>query len=108
MIKYNDDDIFQKYVEGYREKFLHKINAGGIMQNSYRYFENKDCKYFPCHKGLKDFNCLFCYCPMYTKEHCPGNPKYIEANGRKIKNCSDCTFPHQPENYDKIMQILRE
>ncbi|MBC5712907.1 metal-binding protein [Roseburia sp. BX1005] len=78
------------------------------MQNSYRYFENIDCKYFPCHKGLKDFNCLFCYCPMYTKEHCPGNPKYIEANGRKIKNCSDCTFPHQPENYDKIMQILRE
>ena len=48
------------------------------MENSYRFFENKDCKYFPCHKGLADFNCLFCYCPMYRLEHCPGNPRYFE------------------------------
>ena len=25
------------------------------MENSYRFFENKDCKYFPCHKGLTEF-----------------------------------------------------
>ena len=78
------------------------------MENSYRFFENKDCKYFPCHKGLTDFNCLFCYCPMYRLEHCPGNPRYFEKNGRQIKDCSDCTFPHDPEHYDTIMQILRE
>lgn len=77
------------------------------MENSYRYFENRDCQYFPCHKGLDDFNCLFCYCPMYTREHCPGNPQYIEVKGRKIKACTDCTFPHRPENYDKIMEILK-
>ena len=36
-------------------------------ENSYKYFKNTDCKYFPCHKGLSDdFNCLFCYCPMYS------------------------------------------
>ena len=78
------------------------------MENSYRFFENKDCKYFPCHKGLADFNCLFCYCPMYRLEHCPGNPRYFEKNGRRIKDCSGCTFPHDPEHYDTIMQILRE
>ena len=77
-------------------------------ENSYRFFENKDCKYFPCHKGLADFNCLFCYCPMYRLEHCPGNPRYFEKNGRRIKDCSGCTFPHDPEHYDTIMQILRE
>lgn len=78
------------------------------MENSYRFFENKDCKYFPCHKGLTEFNCLFCYCPLYRLEHCPGNPRYFAKNGRRIKDCSGCTFPHDPEHYDTIMQILRE
>ena len=77
------------------------------MENSYRFFENKECKYFPCHKGLKDFNCLFCYCPLYNKENCPGNPKFIEKEGRTIKVCTDCTFPHQPGNYDKVVQSLK-
>ncbi|MFW5671451.1 MAG: cysteine-rich small domain-containing protein, partial [Acetivibrio ethanolgignens] len=36
------------------------------MENSYRFFENRECKYFPCHKGLKELNCLFCYCPLYN------------------------------------------
>ena len=77
------------------------------MENSYKYFKNKNCKYFPCHKGLSDeFNCLFCYCPMYSMPNCPGSKTYIEKNGKKIKVCTDCTFPHRPENYDKIIQIL--
>ena len=54
------------------------------MENSYRFFENKDCKYFPCHQGLTDFNCLFCYCPMYQLPACPGNPSYLEKNGKTI------------------------
>lgn len=78
------------------------------MENSYRFFENRDCKYFPCHQGLTDFNCLFCYCPLYTWEHCPGRPQYKEKNGHVIKVCTDCTFPHQPENYDVIMQFLKK
>ena len=78
------------------------------MENSHRFFENKDCKYFPCHKGLKDFNCMFCYCPMYAKENCPGNPVYIETEEKRIKDCSHCTFPHQPENYDVIMKFLQK
>ena len=79
------------------------------MQPSYRFFENRACKYFPCHSGLegKDFNCLFCYCPMYRLEQCQGNPRYKElASGKKIKVCTDCIFPHRPENYDKIMKCL--
>lgn len=84
------------------------MNIEGIkMENSYKYFKNKGCKYFPCHKGLSDdFNCLFCYCPMYSMPNCPGSKTYIEKNGKKIKVCTDCTFPHRPENYDKIIQIL--
>ncbi len=34
----------------------------------YAYFSHKKCEYFPCHKGAdpEDFNCLFCYCPLYA------------------------------------------
>ncbi|MCM1039863.1 MAG: cysteine-rich small domain-containing protein [Ruminococcus sp.] len=78
------------------------------MENSYRFFENRDCQYFPCHKKDGDFNCLFCYCPLYMKEHCPGAPEYLEREGGRLKVCTNCTFPHQPENYDKIMQILKQ
>lgn len=81
------------------------------MQNSARFFENRECQYFPCHKGMEDraFNCLFCYCPLNHMEHCPGNPVFrTKADGRVIKDCTNCTFPHEPEHYDTILQFLRE
>ena len=77
------------------------------MENSYCFFENRACDYFPCHAGLYEFNCLFCYCPLYLKENCPGNPAYIEREGRRIKDCTNCTFPHRPENYEKVTAILK-
>ncbi len=77
------------------------------MENSYKYFENHGCKYYPCHKNVENINCMFCYCPMYGEKNCPGNPKFIESKGKIIKDCSDCLFPHIPENYDKIMEYLR-
>ncbi len=47
----------------------------------YNFFQNKECEYFPCHKGVKeeDFNCLFCYCPLYTLgKHC-GRPLHLHG-----------------------------
>lgn len=78
------------------------------MENSYRFFSNRECKYYPCHQGIGEMNCLFCYCPLYRLEKCPGNPEFIEKNGRSIKACTNCTFPHRAENYDKIIEILKE
>lgn len=83
-------------------------NVVNRAKDSSRFFENRACEYFPCHKGLDEFNCLFCYCPMYEKENCPGTPEYIEHDGRRIKDCSKCTFPHRPENYDRVMERLKE
>lgn len=72
------------------------------MEN-YKFFSHKDCEFFPCHK-TKDpdnFNCLFCYCPLYALgENCGGNYKYNE-NG--FKDCSKCSFPHKRESYEKII-----
>ena len=77
------------------------------MNNSSRFFANKECQYFPCHKGAGELNCLFCYCPLYLREKCPGNPSYIERNEKKIKDCTNCTFPHKPENYDAVIRLLK-
>lgn len=69
----------------------------------YKFNQNLKCEFFPCHKGLNesDFNCLFCYCPLYALgDRCGGNFTYLE-NG--IKDCSNCLIPHRRENYDKIM-----
>ena len=76
------------------------------MENSYRFFENKDCQYFPCHEGLTEFNCLFCYCPLYTLgKNCGGNFKYTDKG---IKNCYDCLLPHNKNNYDYIMSKFQD
>lgn len=78
------------------------------MENSYRFFANKDCKYYPCHQGLEDFNCLFCYCPFYLKEKCLGRPEFWQKDGKIIKDCTNCTFPHRPENYDVIIKWIKK
>ena len=33
--------------------------------------------------------------------------RYLEKNGKTIKVCTNCTFPHQPENYDKVIAVLK-
>lgn len=76
------------------------------MENTYRFFENKKCEYYPCHKEVDAINCLFCFCPLYSYEKCPGTPHYIENGGKTIKDCSACVFPHERDNYEKIMRVL--
>lgn len=69
---------------------------------SYRFYTNKDCQFFPCHetKDLENFNCLFCYCPLYALgDKCGGNFTYLESG---IKDCSKCLVPHNKNGYDYI------
>jgi len=77
------------------------------VKNSSKFFANKECQYYPCHKCDTDINCLFCYCPLYDMD-CPGNYKMVEKDGKMIKSCIDCVFPHVPDNYDKVISLLRE
>lgn len=82
------------------------------MYEPHRFINNAKCKYFPCHDlhGLRRdmFNCLFCYCPLYRINDCGGNPKFIESNGKRIKDCSDCILPHRPEMYEYINMKLSD
>lgn len=77
------------------------------INNSKSFFANTACEHYPCHKNLDNLNCLFCYCPLYQYDNCPGNYKIIEKDNRKIKSCIDCEFPHKPENYKKIVAIIK-
>ena len=78
------------------------------MKNSEKFFMNTDCRYYPCHEGIEEINCLFCYCPLYHAEDCPGRPAYKEKDGHRMKICTGCTFPHEAENYDEVIRIIRE
>ena len=80
-------------------------------EKQYSFFSHRACEYFPCHGGVapEDFNCLFCYCPLYALgKECGGNFVILE-NG--VKDCSGCTIPHRKENYgwitEHFQQILR-
>ena len=71
------------------------------------FYSNRGCRYFPCHKGADpdNFNCLFCYCPLYSMgSSCGGNFRYTQKG---IKDCTGCLVPHRRENYARILEKLR-
>ncbi len=87
----------------------------GPLQASSSFFQNRACPHFPCHKGVREdeFNCLFCYCPLYALgPQCGGNYTYTDK-GRK--NCTTCALPHIRENgtrlvsarYEKLADLAR-
>lgn len=79
-----------------------------MSERHYAFFQNRECEYFPCHAGAdkENFNCLFCYCPLYALgRKCGGNFRYTESG---IKDCTNCQFLHKRENYDKIMARFQE
>lgn len=74
---------------------------------SYKFFQNTECPYFPCHKGVKkeEFNCLFCYCPLYALgRECGGNFAYLDSG---IKSCMGCSKVHKSEqSYEHVMSKI--
>lgn len=74
----------------------------------FSFFSNKECEFFPCHEGAEkeNFNCLFCYCPLYALgKDCGGNYMILE-NG--IKDCSHCMIPHKKQNYGYVVDKFQE
>ena len=72
-------------------------------QGKYSFFQHTACEYFPCHKTdhPEDFNCLFCYCPLYALgRRCGGQFTYTSQG---VKDCSACTIPHRRESYDAVI-----
>ena len=67
-----------------------------------KFFSHKECEFFPCHKteDPDNFNCLFCYCPLYPLgDQCKGNFTYTVTG---VKDCTNCLVPHGRNSYDYI------
>jgi Zn-finger protein len=62
---------------------------------NFKGFTNTSCEFYPCHKEVKrDFNCLFCYCPLVNLE-CPGPYKvFTDKYDRVRKDCMECKLNH--------------
>ena len=72
------------------------------------FFQNRQCEYFPCHDDVpeEDFNCLFCYCPLYALgKKCGGACTYTEQG---IKDCPHCVFPHVRGNYLAVLNRFED
>jgi len=75
---------------------------------NYKFFQHRECEFFPCHEtgDEENFNCLFCYCPLYALgENCGGNYRIMDGG---VKDCSGCLVPHRRKNYDYIMSKFGE
>ena len=73
-------------------------------RNNYSHFSNAECEFYPCHKGADpgDFNCLFCYCPLYALgDGCGGGFGYTALG---VKDCSACTLPHPDGGSEFIVE----
>jgi Zn-finger protein len=70
---------------------------------SYKFFQNKECEFFPCHRTDK-INCLFCFCPLYYYE-CGGDFIILD-NGRK--DYLNYLLPHSDYGYDCVIGILKK
>jgi len=78
------------------------------MHKRYAFFSHKECEFFPCHSGVpeEDFNCLFCYCPLYSLgDRCGGNCTFLLGG---VKDCSSCSLPHARQSYDLILSRLQQ
>ena len=70
----------------------------------FSFFQNRECEYFPCHSTDKpeDFNCIFCYCPLYALgDRCGGSFRYTEKG---VKDCTGCMIPHVRGNFGRILE----
>ena len=71
---------------------------------TYKRFTNHACEYYPCHKNKTGkINCLFCFCPLYSFDSCPGEFILLDSG---VKDCSDCEWIHTDEAYDQVVEIL--
>ena len=79
-------------------------NQGCEPQEGASFFRNTTCEFFPCHEGVdpQEFNCLFCYCPLYALgTRCGGNYAYTSGG---VKDCSACVALHKGDEGASIVR----
>jgi len=88
---------------GSYEEFFAGAGRKSVEAGGQAFFQNRSCRSFPCHKDVpeEEFNCLFCYCPLYALgPRCGGRFTYAASGA---KSCVNCGFPHRRENYGAVL-----
>jgi Zn-finger protein len=78
-----------------------------IQGEKFKKFTHRECEYFPCHQvnNSDNFNCLFCYCPLYALgDQCGGDFSYVYD----VKDCSTCIIPHSENGHSYITKKFHE
>lgn len=78
-----------------------------MKTENFKWYSHRQCEFFPCHGGADpdNFNCLFCYCPLYPLgTGCGGNFTYTDD----VKDCSNCLLPHTADGYDYVISRFSE
>ena len=89
--------------KGYGDKMSNSVFDKKPGECRYSFVQHTACEFFPCHETAhpENFNCLFCYCPLYALgSKCGGNFKWTE-NG--VKDCSGCLVPHGRSSYEYVV-----
>ena len=65
---------------------------------NYSFVQNRNCEFFPCHKTAhpENFNCLFCYCPLYAL-----GSGCMVPHGRK-------SYSYVTEHWNQISEIAKK
>ena len=108
MFKHPIEFVFGEKIIKDKYAFLLVQDNASTIRQSYKFFNNRACKYFPCHETQKpdELNCLFCFCPLYAMDDkCGGIFEYTKKG---VKVCMNCSWPHNPESYSLIMDKLKE
>ena len=80
------------------------------MSKNYSYFSHKECEYFPCHKGadVNNFNCLFCYCPLYALGDKCGRGYNIKSLKPKVEGICDYCGGDLYQRKDDTKETIEE
>ena len=75
---------------------------------AYAFYSHKACEDFPCHEtgDETNFNCLFCYCPLYMLGRDCGGDFTFSRSGVKV--CASCAVPHDRESYGYIVSRFQD
>ena len=81
-----------------------------MEERHYAFFQNRDCEYFPCHetKHPEDFNCLFCYCPLYALGRDKGLLRLsVPAPEGKLRPCDRPLYGNRQKNAGRRVKCCR-
>ena len=83
----------------------------GVRRNPWRilavFLRIQPASIIPATRGWRILTAYSVIALFICGKKCPGSPRFLDIRGKIVKDCTDCTFPHRPENYDAVIQWIK-